>query len=342
MKIIIHNFYGKSSPSGEDNFVRRLKKDKALFAFSEVFYRSDASPFIIFVRFRRKMTIRLMLLLKNITNRDNIEVNNITPFIDTKILKKISLKANVTIYAHNFRLVAPCAVLMDNKGLPCDLCVRKKSTLLITPFWKCYRNSAIQTFIMMILILRHKLFGHFRNVYKVTTFSEFHKTALRPLVGENTRFEIITNTDRNAVEAYSPGSKHTSVVFIGRLSPEKGILRLMQAWREQDIEQELHIYGDGVLGDDVRSVAACSGNIYYHGFIEPHKIKAELSRHSSLIIPSLCAEGYPTVINDALHSDLRLISVNVEPQATHVLKLGGDVYDFKSQTSLGKVLAREI
>ena len=112
MKIIIHNFYGRKAPSGEDNFVRRQEKDYSVYVFSELLYLKKFKQIITYIKVRLKTTKRIQRLSKMVSDQDEVEVHNVTPFVDTKAIINLSKKTKVNLYAHNFRLVAPCAVLM--------------------------------------------------------------------------------------------------------------------------------------------------------------------------------------------------------------------------------------
>lgn len=103
---------------------------------------------------------------------------------------------------------------------------------------------------------------------------------------------------------------------------------------------DLHIYGDGELKSKV--VAAITGhhNLHYHGFLNIDDKIMELTKYSTMIIPSICSEGYPSVISDALNYNMNLISTNIEPQASHTKALGGDVYEYESAESLCKIIMK--
>ena len=337
MKIVIHNFYGKKAPSGEDEFVRKQEKDYSFHVFSEILYLSKYTLFSTYLKFRAKTNRRMRRLINNVGVNDIIEVHNITPFIDTRLLLKLSKKTNLNLYAHNFRLVAPCGVLMDAKGNPCNLCVKHKYAVLLSPIWKCYRKSRFHTLILMLYILRQRLFRHFKYVDKVITFSNTHQQALKSLFGEVTKFDIIKNITDDQLDQYKPIRNHFSAVYLGRLTEEKGILKLIEHWKKFDMG-ELHIFGDGELKVQVEKSIVGFDNIRFHGFLTKNNKLAELAKHSTMIIPSLCSEGYPTVISDALNSNLNLISTDIEPQASHVKALGGDVYHYESAESLFNVV----
>ena len=336
-KIIIHNFYGRNSPSGEDNFVRKRSKSQAVYAFSHLFYKSNRNHVTILIKFRRKFTNRIRRLINKNTVATEIEIHNINPLIDSKVVRELSACYSTNLFAHNFRLVAPCAVLMDRSGNPCTLCLRNRSALVLTPIWKCYRNSFLQTAILTLLIIRQSIFKHFHDVDVVTTFSNFHVQALRRLFGAKTKFKIIKNLDEQKLKAYNPSGHHSSVVYLGRLTREKGIIDLVEQWKEiRDID--LHIYGDGDFAEQLEKKCSKQANIFYHGYLDSSLFSQVLPQYSTLIIPSRCSEGFPTVINEAVSHNLNGITSNLSPQASHVSEIGGDVYEVNSTASLKSIL----
>jgi glycosyltransferase involved in cell wall biosynthesis len=93
-----------------------------------------------------------------------------------------------------------------------------------------------------------------------------------------------------------PGS---GFLFIGRLTPEKGVNLLMSAWsrsRASDTQQ-LVVAGDGPERDTV--IAARGINVRYEGFVDAARVHQLLEEAAVVVIPSLCYEGFPRVVAEA-------------------------------------------
>jgi glycosyltransferase involved in cell wall biosynthesis len=102
-------------------------------------------------------------------------------------------------------------------------------------------------------------------------------------------------------------------VFVGRLSPEKGIKTLLQAW--QDVPTyELVIIGEGPLESDVRKASLSNKKITYLGSLSHERVIEELGKSKGLVFPSEWYEGFPMVIVEALACGTPVISSNIGSQ----------------------------
>ena len=93
-----------------------------------------------------------------------------------------------------------------------------------------------------------------------------------------------------------PGS---GFVFIGRLTAEKGVTVLMEAWKASSAREtnELVIAGDGPERDVV--IAASGSNVRYEGFVDSVRVHQLLDEAAIVVIPSLCYEGFPRLVAEA-------------------------------------------
>lgn len=87
-------------------------------------------------------------------------------------------------------------------------------------------------------------------------------------------------------------------LYVGRLSEEKGIRVLLNAFKLSD--HKLKIIGDGPLQEEVESAAKERNNIQYLGFQPKAVIMDNLKHAKSLIVPSIWYEGFPLTILEAL------------------------------------------
>jgi glycosyltransferase involved in cell wall biosynthesis len=90
------------------------------------------------------------------------------------------------------------------------------------------------------------------------------------------------------------------VVFVGRLSPEKGIGVLLEAWKQLDLPLNLRIVGDGPLRETVRTAAQQDARIDWLGQRTPDEVLTILGEALCLVAPSLWYEGFPRTILESL------------------------------------------
>ena len=88
-------------------------------------------------------------------------------------------------------------------------------------------------------------------------------------------------------------------LFVGRLSPEKGLETMLRAW-ELTREFPLKIAGDGPLAEFVHKRAAELPNVEYLGRREPKEILQLMQEATVLVFPSEWYEGLPMTIIESL------------------------------------------
>ena len=88
-------------------------------------------------------------------------------------------------------------------------------------------------------------------------------------------------------------------LFVGRLSAEKGIRTLLQAWRSVGERLPLLVVGDGPLGPDVAAAAGETPGVTWLGKRAPNEIAPLLREATCLVFPSECYETFGRVIVEA-------------------------------------------
>jgi glycosyltransferase involved in cell wall biosynthesis len=229
---------------------------------------------------------------------DILHVHNFVPLASPSIFYVAKRnKVPVVLTLHNYRLICPSATLYHNHR------IYEKSIKSIFPFDAIikgvYRNSVIQTAGVAVMITLHNLIGTWKNkVDKFITLTTFARTKFLDS-------RIKASTDQfmlkpNFIDDPGNGkeSREDFFLFVGRLSEEKGIRVLLNAFRR--IDEKLVIIGDGPLQSEVESVVKVRSNILYLGFQPKAAIMDHLKRTKALIVPSTWYEGFPLTILEAL------------------------------------------
>lgn len=198
---------------------------------------------------------------------------------------------------HHFRLVCPGALLFRN-GQICEECAGLKFRSAIRH--ACYRNSRFQTAGMALMIYLHYLLKTWHNeVDTYIALSDFAKDKFQELKFPSDRFCIKPNFLQEPVE---PSFAHQGYgIFIGRLGEEKGLGCLLEAMRNCP-EIQLKIIGDGPIKEFVLSKLRDSSldNVEYIGLVDHDHAMEYLRNSQFMVFPSICYEGMPMVILEAL------------------------------------------
>jgi len=93
--------------------------------------------------------------------------------------------------------------------------------------------------------------------------------------------------------------KDGSVVYVGRLSHEKGVATLVRAARQ--INGTIHIIGTGPEEATLKALAAANGvtNMIWHGFQTGTALNERIAKASAMVVPSEWYENNPLTILEA-------------------------------------------
>ena len=196
----------------------------------------------------------------------------------------------------NYRFVCPKGTFFRD-GRVCEDCL---STRTLWPAVRhgCYRESRTASAVVSAALVTHRARGTVANTIDAyvaaTRFTAFR-------LGE-----ALLPQDRIHVKpnflASDPGEgsgRGGFALYLGRLSPEKGVATLLAAWEELDDPPLLKIAGVGPLDDDVRRAADRSPGIEYLGFASEEEVDRTMKEATYLVLPSVNYEGFPKTIVEA-------------------------------------------
>ncbi|MEK7391932.1 MAG: glycosyltransferase [Fibrobacterota bacterium] len=215
--------------------------------------------------------------------------SNATPAV---IWAAASERVPVVMTLHNFRLLCPSATLLHEGEI-------FESSLRAFFPWRAvakgvYRGSRAQTFALAANLVFHRLVGTWGRVDRFIVLSRFaqEKFATSRLGFLQSRFAVKPNFVADGALPDSPSRER--FLFVGRLSPEKGLHVLLEAIKGTSIP--LDIVGDGPLRPQVESAAATNPHLRYLGPRPREEVDAAMRSAKALLFPSIWYEGMPMVI----------------------------------------------
>lgn len=200
-------------------------------------------------------------------------------------------RANVPVVQtlHNFRMGCANACCSLN-GQPCELCVPKR--IAWPAVWHgCYRGARTASAAVAAIGAVHKTIGTYtQQVDAYISTSEFARAIhIRSGVPPQLCFVKPNSCQGFAYQPYARPRRFA--LYAGRLTREKGVFVLLEAWRRLGIRLPLKIAGEGPATAEAHSVAGDLDSVEFLGQVSRDRV-AELMREAAFLIqPSLLYEN---------------------------------------------------
>lgn len=304
---MVHNYYQLSG--GEDTVVSNEKKMLEDNGHEVVLYTRHNAEIKSMKLFKKVMlpfmsifNLKTYLDIKRIIVNEKIDIVHIhnTLHLISPAVYYAAVKCGVPVVqtVHNFRFLCPGAMLYRD-GHICEDCISKGLVCALKN--KCYRNSAIQTFICTFNMWLHRQLGILGKIYFIC-LTEFNRTKLLQLnqIRENRVFvkpNYVDGTDNIIIGS----QRKNQFIFAGRLDKLKGIDLLCHAWKEMGYKApKLIVCGTGPMEEWCREYVKDNNlNIELKGFLSNQEVKKIIANSKALILPTRLYEGFPMTIVEA-------------------------------------------
>lgn len=266
---------------------------------------------------------------------DVVHAHNLFPLLTPSVYDAArNARTPVVQTLHNYRTICPGALLLRD-GKVCEKCVTGSAYQAV---WHgCYRKSRLGTFaVARMLEYQKQRHTWRRKVDRFIALTQFSKNKF--IKGGFPAKKIVVKPNYHARDGLAMrvnGVRRSGALFVGRLSPEKGVATLVRAFRSVDVP--LRVVGDGPL----RNVLKQSGlsNVISVGTQTPQQVGSEMLQAAFLVMPSECYEGFPMVLVEAfahglpvLTSRLGSMAEIVEDTMTGLHFEAGDAKDLSEKT----------
>jgi glycosyltransferase involved in cell wall biosynthesis len=242
-----------------------------------------------------------------------------------------SLGVAVVQSLRNYRQLCPGGLLMRD-GAVCEDCLGK---WFAGPAIRhgCYRGSRAATAVVAGMTALHRLLGTWSSAVDLYfTLTEFARSRF---VAAGWPAEKIA-VKPNFIDP-DPGigaGDAQYAVFVGRLSSEKGIGTMLEAWRRLDQPIPLKIIGDGPLADEIRAFSSAHPLVQLLGRRPLNEVLDIIGAARFLVMPSIWYETFGRTIIEAfakgtpvIASHLGAMAELVNDGATGLLFKPGDAAD---------------
>ena len=225
-------------------------------------------------------------------------IHNVYPLVSPSAYHKLHALGVPTVQVlHNFRLHCPNG-LFCTQGQICEAC--KGGNYLNAVRKRCYKDSYALSGLYALTLGLNRLAGVIDKISGFICLTEFFKLKMQEVGVPDSRLFVRPNFVYAPVvpAGESPGNQY--VLFMGRLSPEKGCWTLIRAF-EQTPKIPLKILGTGPMDQELRDYVRGKGiqNIEFRGFKSGAEKWDILRNALCLVLPSEWYENFPVTVLEA-------------------------------------------
>ncbi|QOZ35406.1 glycosyltransferase [Bradyrhizobium sp. CCBAU 53421] len=224
---------------------------------------------------------------------DIVHVHNFFPLLSPAVFdvcRQKRVPAVVTL--HNYRALCTGGMLLRD-GRICHKCLDRGHLWGVAH--RCYRGSLPGSLASAYMIAQHQRRGTWtRPGLRLIALTRFARTLFTQAGFDAGRIDVKPNfmADPGAPD---PASPRAGLLYVGRLSREKGVGVLLDAVAGTDVP--LRIVGEGP--ERAALEARAPGNVRFLGALSRADVLREMASARALVVPSLWYEGFPMVVVEA-------------------------------------------
>jgi len=209
----------------------------------------------------------------------------LTPSV-LKPLSRAGIPIVMTVHNYRFHCLAGT---FHRDGRRCLDCLGK------TPWrgvvHRCYRDSSAQSAVLATAELAHRVMRlRQRYVDLFIAPSEFTRRMVVAGGLPSERVVVRPHYVPDPGPRAHPPSRSRQVVYAGRLSPDKGVSQLIQAWAAVDLGLELVLAGEGPLREEVDRRRCPS--IRLTGWLTPSDLEHLMMQARAVVLPTTMFETF--------------------------------------------------
>jgi glycosyltransferase involved in cell wall biosynthesis len=238
---------------------------------------------------------------------DVVHVHNFFPLLSPSVFDAClenSVPSVLTL--HNYRILCANALLLRN-GKPCELCIG--GSAFQGALHGCYRGSRLASLPVAQMIAHHRREKTWeKKVTQLIAVSDFEKSkfvqggiassaiAVKPHFVPDEELTAENPTDTK---------ERSGAIYIGRLSEEKGVRLLLEAWK--DINVPLKLIGSGPLREELERMR--TPHVQFVNSLSRSETLEHLRQARFLVVPSTCYETFSMVVVEAFSQGIPVLAV---------------------------------
>ena len=248
---------------------------------------------------------------------DILHVQNFFPLWSPSVYYAASTNRVPVIQTlRNYRLLCVNSLLFRDHHV-CEECVGRAIP------WHgvvhaCYRESRAASAVVAAMIGAHKAAGTWRK--RVKTYIAVSEFTRQKYIAAGFPAEQIMVKPNFIHPSPAPGEGRGGyALYVGRLSPEKGITTMIEAWKGAQSPMTLKVVGQGPLADFVQAAVDECPSIQYLGSKSFAEVLELMRKAEFLVFPSKVYETMGRTIMEAFAVGTPVLASNLGPMATMVV-----------------------
>lgn len=241
---------------------------------------------------------------------DIVHLHNIYHQLSPSILKPLAAKKIPAVMTlHDYKLACPTYQFFTH-GKVCEACMGRKF------YWaalkRCKDGSFFSSTAAMIELSFHTFFGAYQPIRLFLCPSRFLASKMKQARVFPDRLRVLNNfVDAKEIQPKEkPGG---NVIYAGRLSYEKGIDTLIEAFASINENIRLEIAGDGPERERLERLAQAKapGRIVFHGRLSKSELLDFVRNAIVAVLPARWQENQPISVLEAFACGVPVISSNL-------------------------------
>ncbi|KAA9162989.1 glycosyltransferase family 4 protein [Amycolatopsis acidicola] len=311
--LVVHNRYRSEQPSGENNVV---DQEVALLSAAghEVRSFERRSDDISSMSLLEKATVPLRVpwnpasrvALAEVLRSDRpdvVHIHNTFPLLSPSVVAACT-DARVPAVAtlHNYGMVCPPGTLYRDGHL-CGECVGRRPFPAVRH--GCYRDSRVATLPMAVNVAVNRR-RWWSGISRFLCISDAQRQVLIGGGMPAERMVVKHNFVAEPLVRRTLPGEH--VLYLGRLTEEKGVRLLMSAWERLDVGMPLLLAGTGPMQDEVERWASTRPDVRYVGLADKARCQELIARAAAVVAPSVWLEAFGLVVVEAMAADVPAVA----------------------------------
>lgn len=240
---------------------------------------------------------------------DLAHAHNIYGRLSLSVLDELkSAGVPVVMTLHDLKLLCPSYLMLRN-GVVCERCKGKRFHNAVLT--RCHKGSSPASFVYALESWINHIFGKYNSVNRFITPSRFLRDKCLEYGWDIGKFTFIPNfIDCSEMRVCRAECEY--LLYIGRLSREKGVGTLLKAYRRLERPIPLVIVGEGPERVVLQREAVDAGlQVTFTGYLSGGVLKDALNGAKGVVMPSEWYENAPLSLLEAFAAGKPVIGARI-------------------------------